>query len=82
MMTPMRTTPPAMLPAIMPVRALEWEGTGTGGGKVGSGLGGVVEGPSPLTEDVPVEDVITLETPIIAPGPNSGLSISNVALRP
>jgi hypothetical protein len=38
----------------------------------------------PLAEDVDVlaEDVDTPEAPKIAPGPYSGLSISNVGVRP
>ena len=70
----MKITPPTTPPAIAPAWLLEWEGLG------------VAVGGAPA-EDVLVEDVVaggvdTPEAPKIAPGPISGLSISNVGVRP
>jgi hypothetical protein len=45
-------------------------------------VGGAVELEDALTEEVPAEDVYTPEAPKIAPGPYSGVSISNVGVRP
>ena len=64
-------TPPAMPHAIWPRELLEWEG-----------LGGAVGGPLPEGAADALVDVVTLEASIIAPGPYSGLSISNVGVRP
>jgi hypothetical protein len=63
-------TPPTMAPAWLP----ECEC-----------LGGTVEdalAEDVVTEEVLAEDVYTPEAPKIAPGPYSGLSISNVGVRP
>jgi hypothetical protein len=45
-------------------------------------VGGAVELEDALTEEVPAEDVYTPEAPKIAPGPYSGVSVSNVGVRP
>jgi hypothetical protein len=59
--------PPMMPPAMAPAWLPECDC-----------VGGAVA----LAEEVPAEDVYTPEAPKIAPGPYSGVSISNVRLRP
>jgi hypothetical protein len=75
----MRITPPATPPAIGPPWPLEWEGLGSA---VEDTLAEDVLAEDVLAEDVLAEDVNTPEAPKIAPGPYSGLSTSNVGVRP
>jgi hypothetical protein len=61
--------PPITPPAMAPVWPPECEGV----------EGGVEDA---LADDVDAPDVYTPEAPKIAPGPYSGVSISNVSVRP
>ncbi len=69
----MRITPPTTPPAIAPAWLLDWEGLGVA---VGGAVGG-----APAEDVLVAGGVVTPEAPKIAPGPISGLSISNVGVR-